>query len=79
MPQSKYKVRNNGQINTGVIGALLARGLKPVDAAICGAFLHGLSVEGGGGPIVAGDIVNGLPSAFERLSTYESPFVRVGP
>ena len=69
----------SGDVLTGVIGALLARGLGPTDAAVCGAFLHGLSIEGTGGPIVAGDIVAGLPSAFERLEAYESPFVRVGP
>jgi len=69
----------SGDVLTGVIGALLAQGLPPVDAAVCGAFLHGLSVEGVGGPIVAGDIVNGLPSAFEGLHRCQSPFVRVGP
>jgi hydroxyethylthiazole kinase-like uncharacterized protein yjeF len=33
----------SGDVLTGLIGALLAQGLPPLEAACCGAFLHGLA------------------------------------
>jgi hydroxyethylthiazole kinase-like uncharacterized protein yjeF len=61
----------SGDVLTGVIGALLARGLDPVDAASSGAYLHGLAgilagVELGEGT-VAGDVIGQLPSARARV------------
>jgi NAD(P)H-hydrate repair Nnr-like enzyme with NAD(P)H-hydrate dehydratase domain len=32
-----------GDVLAGVVAALLAQGLDPMDAAVCGAFLHGLA------------------------------------
>jgi NAD(P)H-hydrate epimerase len=56
-----------GDVLAGAIGALLARGLDPFDAAAGGAWLHG--VAGQHGPaegLIARDVVNGLPAAMEQ-------------
>ena len=54
---------------TGAIGALLAQGMEPLDAAIYGAMLHGragaLAQEKlGEYSMNAGDIIDELPRAF---------------
>ena len=57
-----------GDVLSGCIGALLARGIDPFDAAAAGAWLHGTA--GRHGPaegLVAGDVVDALPRAFEIL------------
>jgi hydroxyethylthiazole kinase-like uncharacterized protein yjeF len=67
-----------GDVLAGVVGALLATGLDPFDAAAAGSWLHGaaatLAARGGGpadgsplGPIVAGDVADALPDAVRRL------------
>jgi NAD(P)H-hydrate epimerase len=61
----------SGDVLTGVIGALLARGLDPVDSASSGAYLHGLAgilagAELGEGT-VAGDLISRLPAARARV------------
>jgi NAD(P)H-hydrate epimerase len=56
-----------GDVLSGAIGALLARGLDPFDAAAGGAWLHG--VAGRAGPaegLIARDVVNGLPAALSE-------------
>jgi ADP-dependent NAD(P)H-hydrate dehydratase / NAD(P)H-hydrate epimerase len=60
-----------GDVLTGVIGGLLAQGLSPFDAAVCGVYLHGragdlLRDELGDVGTVAGDLIDTLPEA--RLS-----------
>lgn len=54
-----------GDVLTGVIASLLARGLAPRDAAAMGAALHGSAgdVCGRADGATAGDIVEALPSA----------------
>jgi NAD(P)H-hydrate repair Nnr-like enzyme with NAD(P)H-hydrate dehydratase domain len=53
---------------TGVIGALVARGVGVFDAACAGAFLHGvagrLEGEHRGEGAVAGDVADRLPEAI---------------
>jgi hydroxyethylthiazole kinase-like uncharacterized protein yjeF len=51
-----------GDVLGGVIGALLATGLNPFDAASVGSWLHGTAAAAAsdGGPIVAGDIARHL-------------------
>jgi NAD(P)H-hydrate epimerase len=61
----------SGDVLTGVISALLARGLAPFEAAVAGAVAHGragrLAVGRiGGAGIIAGDVIDALPAAFER-------------
>ncbi|MBC7247080.1 MAG: NAD(P)H-hydrate dehydratase [Actinobacteria bacterium] len=62
----------SGDVLTGCIAAFCARGLSPLQAALCGVFLHGsaarlaCSVVGGLG-MVAGDIISHLPLALAGL------------
>ncbi|MGM9698120.1 MAG: NAD(P)H-hydrate dehydratase [Prevotella sp.] len=59
----------SGDVLTGIITALLARGYKPVDACIVGTYLHGLAgdiaaEEVGKESLIASDIIRCLPKAF---------------
>lgn len=62
----------SGDVLTGCIAAFCARGLPPLEAALCGVFLHGraaqlaCSVVGGLG-MVAGDIISHLPLAMAGI------------
>ncbi len=58
-----------GDVLTGVITALLAQGLEPKAAAICGVYVHGyagdLARENGSETgMTAGDVIENLPHAF---------------
>lgn len=62
----------SGDVLTGIIAALLAQGLRPFDAAILAAHLHGLAGEEAARihtsySMIAGDIITSLPSAFKQL------------
>lgn len=62
----------SGDVLTGVITALLARGYNQADACMLGMYLHGLAgdlavKDIGKESLVAGDIINYLPKAFMRL------------
>ncbi|MFM2105132.1 MAG: hypothetical protein RL338_164 [Chloroflexota bacterium] len=62
-----------GDVLSGVIGALLAQGLAPWDAARLGVHLHGLAGEAlrerlGDAGLLAGDLVEELPHARRRLA-----------
>lgn len=62
-----------GDVLAGAITALLAQGLAPFDAAVTGAYLHGLAgelaaEEIGLAGVVAEDIISYLPAAWRRLS-----------
>ena len=52
-----------GDVLGGVVGALLAAGLTPYDAASVGAWLHGAAatLASDGGPLVAGEVAAALP------------------
>jgi len=57
-----------GDVLTGVIAALLATGVEPALAAAAGAHLHGRAARlGWRRGLVAGDLVDLLPPAFEAL------------
>lgn len=62
-----------GDVLGGLVGALLAAGLAPYDAAAVGAWLHGAaatlcgSMAGGDGPLVAGDVANAIPAAVRAV------------
>lgn len=63
----------SGDVLSGIIGALLARGLDGVKAACCGAFLHGLAgdlaaAELGMDAMIASDIIAHLPGAYQKLA-----------
>jgi hydroxyethylthiazole kinase-like uncharacterized protein yjeF len=59
-----------GDVLGGVIGALLATGLTPYDAASVGSWLHGAAatLASQGGPIVAGDVARALPAVVTSLT-----------
>ena len=58
-----------GDVLAGLVGALLAAGLEPYDAASVGSWLHGAAANlvGRQGPFVAGDVARGLPDVCARL------------
>ncbi|MBJ7357342.1 NAD(P)H-hydrate dehydratase [Nocardioides sp.] len=58
-----------GDVLGGIIGALLAAGLAPYDAASVGAWLHGAAatIAAGDGPLVAGDVANAIPAAVRAV------------
>jgi len=63
----------SGDVLAGAIVGLLAQGLAPFEAAICGAFLHGQAGELarhdiGDAGVVAGDLLARLPTAIRLAS-----------
>ena len=63
----------SGDVLTGVITALLARGYSRKNACLTGMYLHGLAGDIavsriGKESLVASDIMNALPEAFKALS-----------
>jgi NAD(P)H-hydrate epimerase len=63
----------SGDVLTGVIAALVGQGLPPFDAAKLGVYLHGMagdlgSRELGMHGLMASDIVQKLPAAFQRYA-----------
>jgi len=58
-----------GDVLGGVIGALLAAGLTPYDAASVGAWLHGAAavLASPGGPLVASEVAGAVPEAVRRV------------
>lgn len=63
----------SGDVLTGVITGLLARGYKQENACIVGMYLHGLAGDIaardlGEESVIAGDLIKYLPYAFKRLN-----------
>jgi NAD(P)H-hydrate epimerase len=64
----------SGDVLTGIIVSLLAQGIEPLSAALCGVYLHGVAgdiaaSELGERSLVASDIVNSLPYAINSLGS----------
>ncbi|MYW68318.1 NAD(P)H-hydrate dehydratase [Streptomyces sp. SID8379] len=59
----------SGDVLSGLTGSLLATGLKPVDAASVGAYLHGLAARfaADGAPVSAQDVAGSVPSAWRDV------------
>jgi NAD(P)H-hydrate epimerase len=62
-----------GDILTGLLAALLAQGLAPLQAALAGAYVHGLAGDlaaerQGERGLSAGDLAEQIPAAFRRLA-----------
>ena len=61
----------SGDVLTGIIGGLLARGVEPVDAASAGAYVHGLAgIAAGrstGEGTLASDVARHVPEAVNRV------------
>jgi NAD(P)H-hydrate repair Nnr-like enzyme with NAD(P)H-hydrate dehydratase domain len=61
-----------GDVLAGLVGALVASGLPPFEAAAVGAWLHGAAatLARGGGPLVAGDVGRALPLALAQVLSH---------
>ncbi len=59
-----------GDVLTGLIGALLAAGLAPYDAASVGSWLHGAAatLASDDGPLVATDVARSIPDAVRQVA-----------
>ncbi len=62
----------SGDVLSGMIGSLLAQGLSPLDAALCGVYLHGRAGDLAADDLtqramIAGDIITYLAQAFEEI------------
>ena len=58
-----------GDVLAGLIGALLAAGLEPFDAASVGSWLHGAAATHAsqGGPLTAPDVARAIPAVVRDL------------
>lgn len=58
-----------GDVLGGLVGALLAAGLEPFDAASVGSWLHGAAatLASAGGPLVATEVARALPAVVRDL------------
>ena len=66
---ARLATAGTGDVLAGMIGALLARGLDPFDAAAAAAHIHGIA--GSLGPaegLIASDLPDLIPSAIEQIS-----------
>jgi hydroxyethylthiazole kinase-like uncharacterized protein yjeF len=62
-------VAGAGDVLAGVIGALLAAGMDPFDAASVGSWVHGAAatVAGGGGPVTPEGVADSLAAVVTGL------------
>jgi len=62
-------VAGAGDVLAGLVGALLAAGLDPYDAASVGAWVHGAAATtaGGGGPLDARRVAQAIPAVVRGL------------
>jgi hydroxyethylthiazole kinase-like uncharacterized protein yjeF len=58
-----------GDVLGGLVGALLATGLEPFDAASLGSWLHGEAARSvrDGGPVLASEVARAIPTVCARL------------
>ena len=66
-----------GDVLSGVIGGLMAQGMRPVDAAVLGVYVHGLAGDLAAGKktqrgMIASDVIEALPDAW-RLLEQDTP------
>ncbi|MGH8015944.1 MAG: NAD(P)H-hydrate dehydratase, partial [Candidatus Zixiibacteriota bacterium] len=64
----------SGDVLTGIIASLMAQGISTEDAAICGAYIHGLAGDFAADALTqramtAGDIIDFLPGAFGSFNS----------
>ncbi|MFQ6008972.1 MAG: NAD(P)H-hydrate dehydratase [Candidatus Zixiibacteriota bacterium] len=63
----------SGDVLSGAIGSFLAQGMSPIDAALCGVYIHGLAGDFAADDLtvrgmIAGDIMDNLPDVFAVLT-----------
>lgn len=67
---ARLATAGTGDVLSGIIGALLARGLAAFDAAAAGAWLHGLAGQRGPADgLVASDLIDLIPGALAAVRT----------
>lgn len=67
---ARLATAGTGDVLAGVIGAMLARGLPAIRAAVAGAWIHAEAARAAGEHgLVAGDLVDRLPTVLTRLRT----------
>jgi NAD(P)H-hydrate epimerase len=65
---ARLATAGTGDVLSGVIAALVARGLDPFHAAAAGAHVHGLAAAlGPSEGLVASDVVDALPAALAEV------------
>jgi len=67
---ARLATAGTGDVLSGIIGALLATGVAPFEAAAAGAWIHGEAARLG--PrigLVAGDLADYIPAVLDRLSS----------
>ncbi|HEY0645059.1 MAG TPA: NAD(P)H-hydrate dehydratase [Nocardioides sp.] len=64
-----------GDVLSGLVGALLAAGLEPYDAASAGSWLHGAAATeaSAGGPLTAGRVADRIPRLVRETLAPPSP------
>ncbi|MGH9111560.1 MAG: NAD(P)H-hydrate dehydratase [Acidimicrobiales bacterium] len=71
---ARLATAGTGDVLSGIIGALLARGCDPLVAAAGGAWLHGrAALEGPARGLIASDVVDGLPAVLASLGGLDAP------
>jgi NAD(P)H-hydrate repair Nnr-like enzyme with NAD(P)H-hydrate dehydratase domain len=64
----------SGDVLTGIIAGLLARGLGPFEAAAAGAYSHGRAADAAGHTgLIASDLIAALPRAMHALTLAAGP------
>ncbi|NLL67788.1 MAG: NAD(P)H-hydrate dehydratase [Clostridiaceae bacterium] len=64
----------SGDVLAGVITSFLGQGLSPYDAAVAGAYIHGLAgdfatLDKGAASVMASDIIENIPKAFIHVQS----------
>ena len=62
-----------GDVLGGLIGALLAGGSEPFDAASVGSWLHGAAATLAGPPLIAGEVAEAVPALLATLLDRHPP------
>jgi hydroxyethylthiazole kinase-like uncharacterized protein yjeF len=67
---SELATAGTGDVLSGIVAALLARGTPPFQAAAAGAWIHGraAAVAGTAPGLVAGDLIDALPRTLRTLA-----------
>jgi len=67
----------SGDVLAGAIGGLLAQGLNPLEACVCGVYLHSLAgdiaaQDLGENSLLAGDLISYFPQAFSSIYSVDN-------